>query len=90
MSAVKNAVDTFGKRWMLLTNDYVWGHNTSKATRGTADEVEEEVRRRIRTIAPGGGYCCGASNSVPEYVPYDNYIAMIDAVKKYGKYPIRL
>ena len=22
-----------GKNWLLLTNDYVWGHNTSKATR---------------------------------------------------------
>ena len=31
---VKNAVRTFGPNWVLLTNDYVWGHNTSKATRG--------------------------------------------------------
>jgi len=30
---VKNAVRTFGPNWVLLTNDYVWGHNTSKATR---------------------------------------------------------
>ena len=31
---VKNAIRTFGPNWVLLTNDYVWGHNTSKATRG--------------------------------------------------------
>jgi branched-chain amino acid transport system substrate-binding protein len=31
---VKNAIRTFGANWVLLTNDYVWGHNTSKATRG--------------------------------------------------------
>src|SRR5215212_9613808 len=30
---VKNAIKTSGKNWVLLTNDYVWGHNTSKATR---------------------------------------------------------
>ena len=24
---------------------------------------------RIRTVGPGGGYCCGSSNSVTEYVP---------------------
>jgi len=30
---VKNAIKTSGKNWLLLTNDYVWGHNTSKATR---------------------------------------------------------
>jgi branched-chain amino acid transport system substrate-binding protein len=36
-AAVKNAIDAFGKNWMLLTNDYVWGHNTSKATRKLAE-----------------------------------------------------
>ena len=30
---VKNAIRTYGGNWVLLTNDYVWGHNTSKATR---------------------------------------------------------
>ena len=30
---VKNAIRANGKNWVLLTNDYVWGHNTSKATR---------------------------------------------------------
>ena len=32
-AAVKNAVDSVGKNWMLLTNDYVWGHTTSAATK---------------------------------------------------------
>ena len=31
-AAAAGAVDKFGKNWILLTNDYVWGHNTSKAT----------------------------------------------------------
>jgi len=61
----------------------------STLTRGTPEQVEEEVRLRIRTIAPGGGYCCGSSNSIPEYVPYENYAAMIEAIQKYGAYPIR-
>ena len=30
---VKNAMKVNGDRWLLLTNDYVWGHNTSKAMR---------------------------------------------------------
>jgi branched-chain amino acid transport system substrate-binding protein len=30
---VKNAMRVNGKNWVLLTNDYVWGHNTSKSTR---------------------------------------------------------
>jgi branched-chain amino acid transport system substrate-binding protein len=30
---VKNAIKARGKNWVLLTNDYVWGINTSKSTR---------------------------------------------------------
>ena len=30
---VKNAMKVNGNRWVLLTNDYVWGHNTAKAMR---------------------------------------------------------
>jgi len=60
----------------------------STLTRGTPEDVEEEVKLRIRTIGRGGGYCCGSSNSVTEYVPYDNYVAMLDATKKHGTYPL--
>jgi branched-chain amino acid transport system substrate-binding protein len=34
---VKNAIRVNGGNWLLLTNDYVWGHNTSKATRGLVE-----------------------------------------------------
>jgi len=36
-AAVKNAIASYGKEWLLLTNDYVWGHNTSAATRKLAE-----------------------------------------------------
>jgi uroporphyrinogen decarboxylase len=55
---------------------------------GTPNDVVEEVRLRLRTVAPGGGYCCGSSNSIPEYVPFANYVAMIETIKRCGKYPI--
>ena len=59
-------------------------------TRGTPEEVDAEVRERIRVLAPGGGYCVSSSNSVTEYVPFANYQAMRQAVLRYGRYPIRL
>lgn len=34
---VKNAIKASGKNWVLLTNDYVWGHSTSKATRAIVE-----------------------------------------------------
>jgi uroporphyrinogen decarboxylase len=57
-------------------------------TRGTPEEVEAEVRQRIRDVAPGGGYCVGSSNTVTEYVPLANYRAMLAATERYGRYPI--
>jgi branched-chain amino acid transport system substrate-binding protein len=34
---VKNAIKVSGRNWVLLTNDYVWGHQTSKATRALVE-----------------------------------------------------
>jgi branched-chain amino acid transport system substrate-binding protein len=34
---VKNAIKVNGRNWVLVTNDYVWGHDTSKATRQLAE-----------------------------------------------------
>lgn len=34
---VKNALRVNGTNWVLLTNDYVWGHSTSKATRAIVE-----------------------------------------------------
>jgi len=58
-------------------------------TRGSVADVEALVKQRIRELAPGGGYGVAASNSVPDYVKPENYRAMVEAVKRHGKYPIR-
>ena len=36
-ATVRSAIKTSGKDWVLLTNDYVWGHSTSKATRAIVE-----------------------------------------------------
>lgn len=59
-------------------------------TRGTPEEVRAEVRLRIEQCAPGGGYCVASSNSIPEYVPFANFMAMREATLEYGAYPISL
>jgi uroporphyrinogen decarboxylase len=58
--------------------------------RGTASQIQALVRERIRKAAPGGGYCIASSNSVPDYVPLDNYRTMLSAAQKYGSYPLEL
>lgn len=59
-------------------------------TRGTKEEIEKEVKERIREIAPDGGYCLGSANSITNYVPLENFLAMNKAAIKYGKYPISI
>jgi len=34
------------------------------------------------------GYCVSSSNSIPEYVPIENYNALRETVLRYGNYPI--
>lgn len=49
---------------------------------------EERVRTRTRQIldacAPTGGYACGSGNSISNYVPVSNYLAMIETVHAYN------
>ena len=56
---------------------------------GTPEEVEEEVRLRIRTLGPGGGFVAASVHNVQPDVPTANIMAMADAVKKWGTYPLR-
>jgi len=56
--------------------------------RGTVKEVEEEVKKRIADLAPGGGFVFSQVHNITPEVPPENIVAMYDAVKKYGKYPL--
>lgn len=37
-AAIRNSLEAYGGNVMLLTNDYVWGHDTSRATRALVEE----------------------------------------------------
>jgi len=47
LASVKNSVSKYGKKWLLLTNDYVWGHNTSNATRALAESAGATIVEEI-------------------------------------------
>lgn len=46
-AAVSNAARTFGKDWLLLTNDYGWGHDTSAATRKLAESQGVDIMDEV-------------------------------------------
>lgn len=59
-------------------------------TRGTPQEVAEEVQFLIKNLAPGGGYLLSSANSITNYVPLENYQALLKTALDYGRYPISL
>jgi uroporphyrinogen decarboxylase len=56
---------------------------------GTPADVEAEVQARIAALAPGGGWLLGSSNSIPDFVPVENYRVLLAAGIKYGSYERR-
>ncbi len=42
-ASVRNAVQGVGKNWLLLTNDYVWGHTTSNATKALVEAAGGKI-----------------------------------------------
>lgn len=54
--------------------------------RATPEEVRRYVRKVLRACMSGGGYCLGSGNSVTNYVPLENYIAMLEEGIASGNY----
>jgi uroporphyrinogen decarboxylase len=46
--------------------------------RSTPEQVRDYTRRVLKACMPGGGYCLGTGNTVANYVPVDNYLAMLE------------
>jgi len=57
---------------------------------GAPQEVACETRRIIQAAAPGGGFVLTSSNSIHGGVRLENYMAMLEANRRYGGYPIDL
>jgi len=53
---------------------------------GTPEEVENDVKEHMETLKPGGGYVACSSHSIVNYIPHENYMAMINAIHKHGSY----
>ena len=53
---------------------------------GTPADVEGDVKAHMEALKPGGGYVCGSSHSIVNYIPHENFIAMLNAIHRYGAY----
>ncbi len=50
--------------------------------RANIDEIRTKVREIVSICQPGGGFCLGTGNSVANYIPIENYLAMLDEGRK--------
>lgn len=54
--------------------------------RSTPDEVRARTRQVLEACMPGGGYALGTGNTVANYIPLENFLAMLDEGLKVGVY----
>jgi uroporphyrinogen decarboxylase len=75
---VTEAKRAYGARLSLLG-----GIDMDLLTRGTEEAVRARVREVLAVCQPGGGYCLGSGNSVANYIPLRNYLAMLDEGRRW-------
>ena len=83
-------MDAAGLKKRYGKNIVFWGGIDSQQVlpNGTAADVKNEVKHLISAAGPGGGLVICAVHNIQADVPEDNVIALYDAVKKWGNYPL--
>ncbi len=78
ITPVEDAYGLWGERIAILG-----GIDMDFLTRSSPDKIKERADRLIAMTKARGGFALGSGNSIPEYIPWENYFAMISAVKSY-------
>ena len=69
----------YGNRVALLG-----GIDVDFLCRASEEQVRARVRSTLDACLAGGGYCLGTGNSVANYIPLGNYLAMLDEGRRYA------
>ena len=56
--------------------NYLCTHSTS--------EIAEYTKRVLDECAEGGGFAIGTGNTVANYIPVDNYLALVETVHRFN------
>jgi uroporphyrinogen decarboxylase len=70
---VESAYEQYGSRIAIMG-----GFDLDFICRSTPEQIRRRVRAMLRQVGDRGGFAVGTGNSVPNYVPAENYLAMID------------
>jgi len=55
---------------------------------GTAEQISEEVRQRMKIFGRGGGFIFNTIHNIQARVPVDNLVALYKAVVNFRTYPM--
>ena len=61
------------------------GMDVDLLSRGTTGQVRARAREILEACAPGGGFCMGSGNSLPNFVNVENYYAMLDETREWNE-----
>jgi uroporphyrinogen decarboxylase len=66
----------------------LWGTIGTQTTMpfGTPEDVRREVKQRIETVGKNGGLILGPTHSLEPDVPWENIVALYEAIEQYGIY----
>ncbi len=67
------AKQRYGNRVSLLG-----GMDVDVLARSDEETIRRKVRETLKICMEGGGYCLGSGNWITNYIPVENYLAMID------------
>ncbi len=55
-------------------------------SKGMPEDVRQDVIAHMEVLKPGGRYVCGSSHSIVNYIPFENFEAMINTIHEYARY----
>jgi uroporphyrinogen decarboxylase len=76
-------VEEFKRRWGARVA-VLGGVDVDLLSRGTQEDVRRRTRQILEACAPGGGYACGSGNSITNYMPTANYVAMVETIHRFN------
>ena len=76
-------VEEFKRRWGARVA-VLGGVDVDLLSRGTQEDVRRRTRQILEACAPGGGYACGSGNSITNYMPTENYVAMVETIHQFN------
>ena len=79
IESVESFVEKYGHRISAIG-----GVDVDLLSRGTVEQVRKRTLQILEKCAPSQGYILGSGNSIANYIPIKNFLAMIDAGHRFN------